>query len=192
MKPPVDEASILAIERPDKALWTYYVLRCLVLPPLFPVTILLAYFRYHTMRYTFNDEGVSMRWGILFRHEIILNYARIQDINLQSNLIERWLGLARILIQTASGSATAEMTIEGIKEFAAVRDFLYSRMRGVKDAAHRQPVSPLGSQELATALDGAAVSELTAILREVTGELRALHEALAKQTAPGGEGDGHV
>lgn len=35
------------------------------------------YFRYHTMRYKFSDDGVSMRWGILFRREIIVNYARI-------------------------------------------------------------------------------------------------------------------
>ena len=192
VKPQLGEAGILSIERPDKALWTYYLLRCLVIPPLFPMVVLLAYFRYHTMRYTFNEEGISMRWGIFFRREIILNYARIQDIHLRSNVIERWLGLARILIQTASGSASAEMTLEGLKQFEAVRDFLYSRMRGVKDAAHRQPALPLDSRALASALDGATVSELTATLREVTRELRALHEALVKHPAPGKEGDGHV
>src|SRR6476646_4957219 len=99
-----DDAAILAIERPDKALWTYYVLRLLLVLPLFPVLIVYYYFRYHTMHYRFTDEGISMGWGILFRREIILNYTRIQDIHLQSNLIERWLGLARILVQTASGS----------------------------------------------------------------------------------------
>ena len=65
-----------------------------------------------------------MSWGLLFRHEIILNYARIQDIHLRSNLIERWLGLARVLIQTASGGSARRMTIEGIKRFEEVRDFL--------------------------------------------------------------------
>ena len=192
VKPQVNEADILSIERPDHALWTYYALRCLVIPPLFPILVLPAYFRYHTMRYTFNEEGISMRWGILFRHEIILNYARIQDIHLRANLIERWLGLARVQIQTASGSAAAEMTIEGLKQFEAVRDFLYSRMRGVKDAAHRQPALPPAARELAPVLDGEAVSELTATLREVTRELRALHEALAVHSASGQEGDGHV
>ena len=185
----MNEADILSIERPHQALWTYYLLRCLVIPPLFPIVVLPAYFHYHTMRYTFNEEGISMRWGILFRHEIILNYARIQDIHLQSNIIERWLGLARILIQTASGSASAEMTIEGLKHFEAVRDFLYSRMRGVKDANHRQPALPLDSRELAPALDKATVSELAAILREVTHELRGLNEAITQHPAPGKEGD---
>ena len=95
----------MAIEHPDKALWTYYLLRCVVIPPLFPILVLPSYFRYHTMRYKFTEEGISMSWGILFRHEVILNYARIQDIHLRSNIVERWLGLARILVQTASGSS---------------------------------------------------------------------------------------
>ena len=69
----LDDAAILAIERPDKALWTYYVLRLLLMLPLFPILIVYYYFRYHTMRYHFSDEGISMKWGILFRREIILN-----------------------------------------------------------------------------------------------------------------------
>jgi uncharacterized protein len=174
MRPPLNEAEILAIERPDKALWTYYLLRLLVVPPLFPILVLPSYFRYHTMRFRFTDEGISMKWGILFRREIILNYARIQDIHLQSNIIERWLGLARILVQTASGSAAAEMTIEGLKQFEAVRDFLYSRMRGVKDAAHHPVIG-------AVAHGGGSNAELASILREVSLEVRAIREALEQR-----------
>lgn len=174
MKPPFDPAAILAIERPHRDLWTYYALACLLFPPAFPFLILPAYFRYHTMRYKFTDEGISMSWGILFRREIIINYARIQDIHLRSNLVERWLGLARILVQTASGSATAEMTLEGLKEFEAVRDFLYSKMRGVKDPAHH---TPLPAAVSFTPAD----PELAAALREVARELRATRLALQAQ-----------
>ena len=177
MKTSVDEASILAITKPDKALWTYYLLSCLIIPPLFPLLVLPMWFRYHTMRYKFTDEGISMSWGILFRREIILNYARIQDIHLRSNLIERWLGLARILVQTASGSASAELTIEGLKEFEAVRDFLYSKMRGVKDPAHH-PVSSGGAAVTPSGMDSAAAAEVAATLREVSRELRALRQTL--------------
>lgn len=164
----MDEAEIRAIERPDPALWKYYLLRLLIFPPLLPILILPSWFRYHTMRYRFTAEGISMKWGILFRREIILNYARIQDIHLQSNVVERWLGLARILVQTASGSASAEMTIEGLKQFEAVRDFLYSRMRGVKDHPESRASSP----------HDVAQGELAAILRELTTEVRAIRAAL--------------
>src|SRR5688572_18192732 len=126
---------VLAIERPDVALWKYYILVGLLFGPLFPIALIPMYFRYHTMRYKFTDEGISMRWGILFRRETIVNYARIQDIHLRSNIVERWFGLARVLVQSASGNAGAEMTLEGLKEYEAVRDFLYARMRGVKEPA---------------------------------------------------------
>ncbi len=169
MTNPADDRRIQAIERPDRALWTYYVLLCLIFPPAFPILILPAYFRYHTMRYKFSDDGISMSWGILFRREIIVNYARIQDIHLKSNIVERWLGLARILVQTASGTQSAELTIEGIKQFELLRDFLYSRMRGVKD------------QRATTDTEHAdrSADELSAALREVTQELRAVRELLA-------------
>ena len=180
-----DEASILATERPDKALWTYYFLRCLVVPPLFPILILPAWFRYHTMRYKFTDEGISMSWGILFRREIILNYSRIQDIHLRSNIVERWLGLSRILVQTASGSGSAELTIEGLKQFEAVRDFLYSKMRGVQDVAQRKPSGAGSTADSMAALDAAAGSELAVVLREVAGELRAIRNSLERK--PDGE-----
>ena len=191
MKPPVTDAAILAIERPDKALWTYYLLRCLVIPPLFPILVLPFYFRYHTMRYRFTAEGISMRWGILFRHEVILNYARIQDSHLRSNIVERWLGLARILVQTASGSAAAEMCIEGLKEFEAVRDVLYARMRGVKEPGQRAAAPPLPHAQ-AVALDSESVAELTATLREVCGELRGIRESLASAAPRQSEGGRHV
>jgi putative membrane protein len=111
-----------------------------------------------------------MRWGRLFRREIILNYARIQDIHLRSNIVERWFGLSRILIQTASGSSGAEMTVEGIKEYEAVRDFLYARMRGVTDDTREAHAGDPGSSSPA--------GEIAETLREVARELRATREAV--------------
>jgi uncharacterized membrane protein YdbT with pleckstrin-like domain len=130
-----EEQAVFPIHRPDPALLKYYILGSLLAGPLFFVPLIPLYFRYHTMRYEFDREGISMQWGLLFRRQITLTYARIQDIHLVSNLIERWLGLARIQIQTASGSAAAEMTIEGIRQFEMVRDYLYKRMRGVHTPA---------------------------------------------------------
>lgn len=169
MTHPDDVRRIQAIERPDPALLKYYLLCGLIIPPLFPIIVLPLYFRYHTLRYRFTDDGISMSWGILFRRETIVNYSRIQDIHLKSNVVERWLGLARILIQTASGSQSAELTIEGVKEFELLRDFLYSRMRGVKDAHHPAPAS---------------ADDLASILREAAFELRAIRELLEKERKP--------
>ena len=157
---------VFAIERPSPELMKYYALSSFLLGPFFFIPLIYLYFRYYTMRYTFDEEGISMRWGILFRREITLTYARIQDIHLTSNIVERWLRLARIQIQTASANAAAEMTLEGLHEFELVRDFLYSRMRGVRSApaAAAQPENDLASA-----------------LREVAAELRGVREALERR-----------
>ncbi|MFN3190797.1 MAG: PH domain-containing protein [Aureliella sp.] len=120
------------IEKPDPILFRYYVFCSLLSGPLTPLVLAPMYFRYITLRYQFDDEGVSMRWGILFKREVYLTYRRIQDIHLTKNLLQRWMGLAKISLQTASGNSQAEMAIEGILEAEELRDFLYSRMRGAK------------------------------------------------------------
>jgi membrane protein YdbS with pleckstrin-like domain len=176
---PADE-EILTIERPHKDLWRYYLIGSFVLGPLFPILMIYGTIRFKTMRYRFTSEGISMSWGILFRREIIIQYSRIQDIHLRSNVLERWWGLSRVLVQTASGSAGAEMTLEGLKQFEAVRDFLYHRMRGVKDEVKPgeqgagRGLTPGGESIVAT-------GELVEVLQAVATELREIREELAKQ-----------
>jgi putative membrane protein len=146
---------IAGIERPRESLLTYYILKAIAANLAFPFVFPYLYFRYHTMRYGFDTDGIHMRWGIVFRREVLLNYSRIQDIHLRSNLIERWLGLARIEIQTASGSANANMTLEGMEDPGGMRDFLYSRMRGARN------------EKAETATDPFAV-----VLHEIASEMR--------------------
>ena len=154
---------------PHRALLTYGLLSSLVLGPAFIVGMIYQYFRYHTLRYEIDEQGITMRWGILFRREVSLTFARIQDIQLSSNLVERWLGLAKIQLQTASGSSAAEMTVEGVREFETIRDFLYSRMRGAKGVAQ----SGRGAHDL-TANSTSSADELTRVLQAVAVELRAI------------------
>lgn len=182
--------------RPESSLLTYYLLRSLLTGPGFIIAAPISYFRYRTLRYEVDDEGITMRWGVLFRREISLTYARIQDIQLSSNVVERWLGLARIDLQTASGSSSAEMTIEGVRDVEPFRDFLYSRMRGVSQGgpgaeARTAGALPGGTGEaqggLPPAPDGPGLAELTATLDAVADEVRALRVALQEQAALTGD-----
>ncbi len=185
----MDSLAVTAIERPHPKLMTYYLLASLLSGPLFPILIIPMYFRYHTLRYRFDEEGISMRWGILFRREILLNYSRIQDIHLTSNIVERWLGLARIQIQTASGSAAAEITLEGLLEFEMVRDFLYSKMRGMKERAAGGAMPTESTKAPRNGLESPVTAELTAALRAVSAELRELSQALEKKSTPAKDRD---
>jgi len=157
---------IVAIERPRESLMTYYTLKAIAATVAFPVVFPLLYFRYHTMRYRFDTDGIHMKWGIIFRREVLLNYSRIQDIHLRSNLIERWLGLARIEIQTASGAASANMMLEGMEDPEGMRDFLYSRMRGTREEKA-----------------GSGADPLAAVLYDVASELREIR-ALVERSRP--------
>jgi putative membrane protein len=185
--PTPSEAEILAIERPEPSLLAYYIISSVVFGPAFFVPLAINFFRYRTLRYHIDGEGLSMSWGILFRREIHLTYARIQDIHLNSNLVERWLGLARIEIQTASGSSKAEMTIEGVAAYEALRDYLYGKMRGARKPDRTSVAQRRGATEGAPQPSGA---ELVEVLRSVAEELRALRHELERRPSGKGSLDG--
>jgi membrane protein YdbS with pleckstrin-like domain len=186
---PVPER-IRALERPHPALWTYYIIRAILTGPGLVFLLPYLYFRYHTLRYRLDEEGIHMKVGILFRRETNLTYARIQDIHLRSGLLQRWLGLANLQVQTASGSAGPELVIEGFKEYEAIRDFLYTRMRGYQVSPHapRAAVAEAPGGVAAQASGAAAVpaaaapaggeAELVSLLNGIRDELRRTRELL--------------
>jgi len=166
------DASILAITRPHPNLFWHYAALSLVGLCLAPVVFVPLFFKYHTLRYRLDEEGISASWGILFKREVHLTYKRIQDIHVKRNLVERWLGIGTVQVQTASGSSSAELSLEGMEDHDAVREFLYRRMRG-----HERATAPAGAADQAAA--GAAEGrELAALLGEIRGELAAARQAL--------------
>ena len=177
--PPFDAASVT---RPDPLLMRYYLLVNTLGGPLFPLLIIPAFIRYKTLRYRFDDEGVSMSWGWLFKKETYLAYRRIQDIHVTRNLVHRWLGLSEVAIQTAAGSTTAEMKVEGIRDPEGVRDFLYLKMRGIREGHSDVPLESRGvlasgdrddpdaTGPVSSASD--AHDELLTLLTDIRDELR--------------------
>lgn len=153
-----------AITRPDNSLLTYYIIVSLAALIAFPIAFLPLFIRFHTMRYHFDEEGISMSWGFLFRKEVYLTYRRIQDIHVTRNIVERWMGLAKVPIQTASGTSGATMRIEGIVNPEPLRDYLYARMRGAKEET--DPAEQLETEALA-------------VLREIRDALRSRPETPA-------------
>ena len=113
----------------------------------------------------------------------------IQDIHLRSGFIQRWLGLANLEIQTASGSATAELVIEGFKEYEAIRDFLYTRMRGYQ--TRQSPANVVATSTAAGAAGGS--EEMVSLLLGIRDELRRTRELLeATKSTPPSTPSSHV
>jgi putative membrane protein len=172
----LDDAAVMAIERPHPNLLKMYFLQAVSALVAFPFVLVPLLFKYHTLRYRFDAEGISASWGILFRREIYLTYRRIQDIHVTRNLFERWLGIGKVEIQTAAGRSSAELTIEGLEHWDSVRDFLYARMRGAKGevAAHAGGAAAPGASVSA----GAGEDEVVALLRAIRTELEGARKAL--------------
>jgi len=192
---PVDTASqIFAIERPHKNLLKLYAIRCFLVPPFSFLAFPLLFFRYHTMRYRFDEEGISMRWGILFRREVNLNYARIQDIHLTSGILQRWLGLADIhmdlKVQSAGGGGAsggqekqAHLGLgmhtgyfRGVDNAEEIRDLMRERLRALRDAGLGAP-DQVADSEPAPPSDGGAREDNRTVLEELRAEARLFRQA---------------
>lgn len=162
------EQRVHLITRPERALLWFYALAALLSCFAFPVVLVPLFFRYETLRYRFDGQGVFMSYGILFRKEMQLTYDRMQDIHLSQNIVERWLGIGSITIQTAGAGASGNLKIVGVKAFEDIRDYLYARMRGIRDE-HTQ---------------GSGSDETAAVLREIRDSLNAAAKALSPQGRP--------
>lgn len=160
------------VSRPHERLLTYYLIVAILTGPAFPITFTALYIKYRTLRYRFDGEGVWRGQGLLWRSEVNVAYRRIQDIHLTNGFIQRWLGLATVSLQTASGSSTAEVTIDGVLEAEALRDYLYTKMRGVRDAA---PPAAAASAEVASG------DEALALLTDIRDSLGRLEARLGEQ-----------
>jgi membrane protein YdbS with pleckstrin-like domain len=166
------------IERPHESLLTYYGLCSLFGLVLAPIIFIPMFCKYITLRYRFDDDGVSMSYGVLFRHETNLTYRRIQDIHLSRNIVQRWMGLATISIQTASGSGMPEMQIEGVLEYETLRDFLYTKMRGARGLDHDGVVAVKTAEP-----GGAPEDEALVLLRQIAADMSAIRAARERGAA---------
>jgi uncharacterized membrane protein YdbT with pleckstrin-like domain len=113
--------------------------------------LLGLYVRYRTLRYRFDEHGVARSWGLLFRQETFLTYTKIQDIQLRRGIVEKWFGVARLAIQTATGTQGASEMLEGLREYELVQAYLREKMKGLEPVAspalegERDPVAVLSS-----------------------------------------------
>lgn len=163
---------------PPPQLFTYYLLGAILTGPLIIVSLPALWFRYSTLKYSFEENGLRMSVGVFFRRESVTAYRRIQDIHVSSNVVQRWLGISTISIQTASGSSMPEIVIEGVTEPEKMRDWLYERLRGAKGEKPAQSNASLGQLAVDSASSEVEANETTQLLIAIRDNLS---EMLRKQ-----------
>jgi len=169
MKPPINPPEI---DRPSPALLTYYVLSSLLALPAVVIVLPAMWIRYQTLKYELQESGIRMQVGLFFRKEVVVAFRRIQDIHVSRNIIQRWLGIASVSIQTASGNAMPEIVLEGMTDPDGIRDFLYERMRGAKGQTTSSVAANATNDLSATPMED--TEEVTALLRGIRDNLAVL------------------
>ena len=165
-----------ALERPSPKLLTYYLLTGFLTGPGLFIAIPALIIRYNTLRYRFEESGLRMQLGLFFRKEVVVAFRRIQDIHVSRNLIQRWLGIASVSVQTASGNAMPEIVLEGITDPDTVRDWLYEHMRGAKGSSTASPLSAVGTGSLVPPKLNENSDEVTDLLRGIRDNLASIVE----------------
>lgn len=90
--------------RSRETAWQLYALPLLI-PYAFFVVI-----RYRTFTYTFGDDELVIRSGLLFKNERHVPYSRIQNLDAVQNAMHRLLGVVDVRVDTGS-SAEADATL---------------------------------------------------------------------------------
>lgn len=73
--------------------------------------------RYFYFRFRISEREVYIKSGVFLRRQRHIPLERIQNVEIQQNLLQRVLGIARISMETAGGGET-----EGTLEFVSVQD----------------------------------------------------------------------
>ncbi len=90
--------------------------------------------QYRAWSFQIREDDLFVRHGVLWRTTSIFPHARIQHVDTRHGPVERWLGLARLVIYTA-GVRGADLVIPGLSlaEAEALRDRL-AALGGGEDA----------------------------------------------------------
>ena len=116
--------------------------------------LLIAIVRYATFTYRIDQSELSIRHGLLSRTERHVPLDRIQDLRLEQDLLQRWLGVGTLHVDTAGGEG-ADVTLAVISRQEA------ERLRALFALRPSRATAPASSAEPASARPSVVVRRLT-------------------------------
>lgn len=98
------------------------------------LALILPSVRYRHCGYQLRQSDLVVHKGALWRTVSLIPHARIQHVDTRTGPLERWLGLARVVVYTA-GTIGAQTTLPGlaVEDAEALRDRL-AALGGGEDA----------------------------------------------------------
>jgi putative membrane protein len=82
----------------------------------------IAIGRYVSFRYRYDERELVVRWGLIFRNERHIPYARIQNLDAVQNPVHRLFGVTKVRLETGAGrEPEATMSVLPIEAFDEMR-----------------------------------------------------------------------
>ena len=83
--------------------------------------------RYLTFRLRYNERELVIRWGLLFRHERHVPYARIQNVDAVQNIVHRLFSVVEVRVETGGGKEEeARLSVLPRAAFDEIRSRVFS------------------------------------------------------------------
>jgi membrane protein YdbS with pleckstrin-like domain len=160
-----------------------------------PFTYALVRFDYDLRWYIVTDRSLRIRSGIWEIREMTLTFANIQQITVEQGPLQRWLGLADLMVRTAGGGGSGEDNhqpqagrhtpmhigvFHGVGNAGEIRDLILDRLRRWRDAGLGDPEDstsahlPSSPAEPPTLVSDAQVDSLRQAIVEMSAAAREL------------------
>lgn len=81
----------------------------------------------HAIGYAERDDDLLVRKGVLFRSLVVVPYGRMQFVDVQAGPLDRWGGIAKVQLHTASPASDAVIPGLPPQEATRLRDRLAAR-----------------------------------------------------------------
>jgi membrane protein YdbS with pleckstrin-like domain len=118
-------------------------LAIMVLPDI--VAYLAIHLRYDTTWYVLSDRSVRIRRGVWTIEEKTFTFENVQNVEIRQGPLQRWFGVANVIIQTAGGGGSAgahgsiglgahQGVIEGVHDPEEIRESIMVKVRAAKGA----------------------------------------------------------
>jgi uncharacterized membrane protein YdbT with pleckstrin-like domain len=168
------------------ALIPAFVLLIMIFVSVFHLAVIRL--KYEKRWYIITDRSLRVREGVIGVQEMTVTFANIQNISISQGPVQRLLAIADLRVDTAGGGGSSHQQhgaptlhtawFRGIDNATEVRELIQQRLRQWKDTG-------LGDHEDSLSHhmgEGQGEGAITAALREVYAETKALNAALAIQS----------
>jgi uncharacterized membrane protein YdbT with pleckstrin-like domain len=140
-----------------------------------PAMLLTAPY-YRSLSYEIRADEVIVRVGILTRSVKHVPYRTVTNLTVRRGILDRWLGLGSLDIQTAgiSGTNKAEQSLVGLEDADEVYALVAAELRRFRGAMAPTAAGVEGEERA----EAASAETLSALL----GEVRAIRQLLEQQS----------